>query len=94
MILLLTIDIMKPAEIEYSALHATIKAQGIWWHYLRPTWLISTTKSVQEVADAINPLLRGGKGRALIVELHRPYQGLLPKVAWDWIQKHLDDVKP
>jgi hypothetical protein len=86
-ILLVTLDLRTVGS--NKALFDAIKAQGVWWHYMRPTWLIYTSKSPNEVVEALRPYIQG-HGRMLVAQLQRPYQGHLPKEAWEWIRKRLD----
>ena len=74
--------------INNDDVYEAIKAQGVWWHYMKSTWLVHTSKSVQQVADGISPAMKS-KGRMLIAELHRPYQGLLNEDAWKWIRERV-----
>ncbi len=86
-ILLVTLDLRTVGT--NRALFDAIKEQGNWWHYMKPTWLIYTEKSPDEIVEALKPHIQG-RGRLLVVELKRPYQGYLPKDAWDWIRKRVD----
>ena len=88
-ILLITLDLAVTAGAGASApepdkVFETIKSQGQWWHYLKSTWLVYTSKTVQEVAEALRPHV-SARGLVLVTELRRPYQGWLPKEAWEWI---------
>jgi hypothetical protein len=82
-IVLISIDLTAPG-VEAEPIYTAIKAQGRWWHYMKWVWLVHTAKSVQDVSSAIQPHI-SGKGRMLVMELRRPYHGLLPKAAWEWI---------
>jgi hypothetical protein len=84
-ILLVTLDITSPS-LDRQKLFDTLKKQGRWWHYMKPTWLVYTDKSPEEVVNNLKPYMQG-RGRLLVTPLSRPYQGLLPKDAWEWIHK-------
>ena len=86
-VLLVTYD-LKTAGKNYAPFYEALKNQGTWWHYLSSTWLIKTTKTHIEVYNAIAPHITI-RDHVLIVPITRPYWGLLPKDAWDWINKHL-----
>ncbi len=84
-ILIVTLDITSPS-LDRQKLFDVLKKQGRWWHYMKPTWLIYTDKSPDEIADNLKPYIQG-HGRLLIVPLTRPFQGFLPKAAWEWIHE-------
>lgn len=86
-IVIITLDF--DANASHSEVFEAIKAHGRWWHYMKWTWLIETSKSVAEVAGSLTPIMKG-KGRMLVAELHRPYHGLQVKDAWAWINNRLD----
>jgi hypothetical protein len=86
-ILLITLDF--DANASHSEVFDAIKAEGKWWHYMKWTWLIQTSKSVEEVTDSLLPTMKG-KGRMLVTELHRPYQGLQVPDAWAWIRERVN----
>ena len=90
-ILLVTLDITRPS-VNRQALFDTLKKQGRWWHYMKPTWLIFTNKSPDEVVENLRPHIEK-RGRLLVVPFARPYQGYLPKDAWNWIHKCEAEVK-
>jgi hypothetical protein len=84
-ILLVTLDLSGSSENNKRVFEA-LKKQGRWWHYMKPTWLIYTDKTPDQIVDNIKPYV-AGHGRMLVTELTKPRQGLLPKDAWDWIHK-------
>jgi len=89
MILIITYDLKTPKD--YHDFYEAIKAQGEqgkWWHYMASTWLLSTNKTPQQVADAIRPHL-DQQDLFFVCELSPNYQGWLPKPAWDWIHSEL-----
>ena len=86
-LLIITLD-FNPNTSGHEEVYDAIKLQGTWWHYMKSTWLVQTAKSVQQVSDAIGPLMKP-KGRMLVAELHRPYQGLQVPDAWAWINSRV-----
>jgi hypothetical protein len=86
-VLLITYDLKTPGKV-YNDFFQAIQTQGEWWHFLGPTWLIWTTKTSQQVYNAIVPNLTT-KDSLLIVPIVRPYYGYLPKAAWDWMDERL-----
>jgi hypothetical protein len=89
MILIVTYDLRTPKD--YHDFYETVKAQGEqgkWWHYMSSTWLLSTSKTPQQVVDAIQPHL-DPQDFVFVCEITSNYQGRLPKPAWDWIQSEL-----
>ena len=91
MILIVTYDLRSPKD--YHDFYEAVKVQGKWWHYMASTWLLSTTKTPQEVADAIFPYM-DAQDLLFVCELSNKYQGRLPKPAWDWINQELPEYNP
>ncbi len=90
MILIVTYD-LKGAAGSYDDFFEALKSQGSWSHYLRSTWLISTTKSTREVFEEVQPFIRSGD-HILIARMGKDRQGWLPKRAWEWIKRHDSDT--
>ena len=90
MVIIITYDLRTPKD--YHDFFEAIKAQGEagkWWHYMSSTWLLSTTKTPQEITDAIATHLES-QDSLFVCELTPNYQGRLPKAAWDWITSELN----
>ena len=85
-ILLVTLDLRSISSADSEELFGALRKQGPWWHYMKPTWLIYTDKTPEEVVDNLKPYVQG-HGRLLVAPLTRPFQGILPKDAWDWIHR-------
>lgn len=85
-IIIITLDFN--ADASHTEVFEAIKSHGGWWHYMKWTWLLSTSKTVQEITDSLTPSMKG-KGRMLVAELHRPYQGLQVQDAWKWINERV-----
>jgi hypothetical protein len=89
MILIISYDLRTPKD--YHLFYETIKAQsaqGKWWHYMASTWLLSTSRTPQEVVDALRPHM-DSQDFLFVCELTGNYQGYLPKPAWDWLNVEL-----
>jgi len=73
---------------DYASFYATLGEQGSWWHYLSSTWLLSTDRSPEEIADALRPHLDPNDS-ILVTEMARGgrYAGILPEPAWQWIEE-------
>lgn len=84
-ILVISYDLKTPGR-NYAPFYEALKKQGVWWHYLTSTWLISTTKTPKEVQAELGKHLTV-QDSILIVTMTSPYQGFLPKAAWEWIQQ-------
>jgi hypothetical protein len=84
MILIVSYD-LKSAR-DYTTFYESLKLQGLWWHYLASTWLISTNKSTAQVAEAVRPYM-DSTDFLFITEMGNTYQGYLPKPASDWIEE-------
>ena len=82
MILIVTYDLKVVRD--YTPLYEALKLQGHWWHYLASTWLIDTSKTPQQVWEAVQPHL-DQRDFILIAEMGQQHQGWLPKDAWEWI---------
>ena len=73
---------------DHDSFFDTLKELGDqgWAHYLRNLWFLATNKSAQEIYDILKPHI--GKGDYVFVApIVKPYQGWLPKKAWDWIRR-------
>jgi len=86
MILMVTYDLRTSGK-NYSSLYDALKVQGEWWHYLASAWLISTTKSPQQVYNEVVTHITTNDS-ILIIQVAKNYWGYLPKEAWDWINAH------
>jgi len=86
MILIVSYDLK--GRRDYVSLYEALKQQGLWWHYLSSTWLLSTWKSPQDVTEALRPYMDENDS-LLVAEMGTRYQGYLPKPAWEWIQNQL-----
>ena len=88
MIYLISYDLIKSAERDYTPVYEAIKSIGPWWHYLESSWIVNTENDVNYVVDTIHAVMRQGD-RLLVVQVdNQSRNGWLPKDAWDWIRTH------
>ena len=83
MIVIVSLDLLGPAA-GYDALYQAIKDQGTWWHEMRWTWILDTTKTPNQIVEVLRPHVQPGD-KMLVAPLGPPYQGLLTPDAWKWI---------
>jgi hypothetical protein len=86
-VLIVTYDLKTP-NVNYAPFYEALKKQDGWWHHISSAWLISTTKTPQQLHAELAPFLNN-KDFILITQVTPPYWGSLPKEAWDWIAVHL-----
>jgi hypothetical protein len=89
MILIFTYDLK--GKRDYTPFYEAIKQQGVWWHYLASTWLISTSKDAEAVALAVRPYM-DNQDFLLVAPMGTPYNGWLPAQAWEWINNQINAV--
>lgn len=70
---------------DYTAFYEAIKLQGDWSHYLTATWIISTTKTAEQVYNGICGHILN-TDRLFVGTLAHGYEGWLAKDAWDWLR--------
>lgn len=87
MILIVSYDLKTTRD--YTGFFEALKQQGLWWHYLASTWLLSTDKSPEEVSHAVHPYM-DSQDSLFVAEMGPRYQGYLPKQAWDWINAQIN----
>lgn len=93
MILLVSYDLKGPAA-SYAKFYELLKAQPKWAHYLASTWLLKTTKTTDQLAAEIKPLVLSGDRILLIkVDPEMRANGLMPKDAWEWINREYTDAQ-
>jgi len=92
MIYLVSYDLVKSSERDYTPVYESLKAIGPWWHYLESTWIVHTMQDVNYVVDTIHAVMRQGD-RLLVVQIdNQNRNGWLPREAWDWIRAHEEQV--
>ena len=87
MILFISYDLKNPNK-NYEPFYNTLKEQGVWWHYLKSTWLLDTNKTPDQVYEALRHHIEQAD-RILVGTMVGPKQGWLEKEAWDWINARL-----
>jgi len=88
MILVVNLDLYGPATA-YDPLYNALKKQGVWWHYMRWTWLVETNITPDQMVETLKPFKIKAEDRILVLRLTQPYQGLLTKEEWDWINTRM-----
>ena len=93
MALLVSYDLRTPGA-DYSGLIEELKKSKGWWHYLKSTWIVSTTETPDELYDRLEPH-RHKDDRILILEIGpgAARQGWLPEKAWGWLERHIDSER-
>ena len=92
MIYLISYDLVKSAERDYTPVYEAIKSIGPWWHYLESSWIVHTHRDVNYVVDTIHATMRQGD-RLLVVQVdNQARNGWLPKDAWTWIHEHEQEI--
>jgi hypothetical protein len=93
MILIVSYDLKSVKD--YTPFFEALKREGTysWWHYLSSTWLLSTSRTPENVANAMRPYL-GPSDFLLVGEFGKTYNGWLPKEAWEWIAAQSQPVLP
>ena len=79
---------LRQARRNYSGLIEELRKSPSWWHFMESTWLISTSENADQVFARVKPHV-DDDDYLLIVQARRPYQGWLPKEAWDWINQQV-----
>ena len=79
-------DFRRSTNSVREKLEETIAAFGSWWHYFGDTWIVNTSMTADQMASAIAQHLME-RDHLLVIAIQPPYQGRLPKEAWDWINK-------
>lgn len=71
---------------EDAIIKERIKSLGTWMNYFPKSWIIESSLLAKEIYEKIS--VDYEKDRILIMELNKSnYWGVMPKEAWDWIQK-------
>lgn len=86
---IISYDLKKEGH-DYSGLYEKIKQCGEWRHYLDSTWLVSSSKSAQQIYNLVKGSL-DANDHILIAEITNDYYGYLNKTAWDWIRQKLSE---
>lgn len=73
---------------EHKRFFEALQVSQGWWHFIESTWLIETNETAEELSERLSPFLHRDDF-LLIIQAVQPYQGWLPKEAWDWIQERL-----
>lgn len=94
MIYLVSYDLVKAAERDYTPVYEAIKSIGPWWHYLDSTWIVQSCFNVNRIVDTVHAAMRQGD-RLLVVQIdNQNRNGWLPEEAWNWIRTHEEVAGP
>lgn len=85
---LITYDIN--SNDNYNLLEKELKKYEKWWHYLERTWIIISEETPQEIWSRIENKINK-KNNLLIIEIRKESEGWLPRNAWDWIKKNVEN---
>lgn len=72
---------------DYEPLWDAIKSIGDWLHPLDSTWFVYTDDddvTPDTITEDLKPHFEK-KQRLFVIQVKRPYQGLLSEKQWDWI---------
>lgn len=85
---LITYDVN--SDDNYNLLEKELKKYERWWHYLERTWIIISDETPQEIWSRIENKINK-KNNLLIIEIRKESEGWLPRNAWDWIKKNVEN---
>ena len=80
-------DLRQPGR-DYSGLFDALKKSGVWWHYLKSTWLVYTSETADKLYRRLSNHIDSNDS-ILVIEAGSDRQGWLPEKAWDWIMDKL-----
>ena len=87
MICMINYDLKSPAA-SYGSLYEAIKTYGVWWHYLESAWIVKTNDTPKTIYEKLLPSLKKGDSIMIVDITNSAYYGLLPPMAWEWIQNN------
>lgn len=79
---------LRKAGQDYDGLIKELENSNGYWHYLKPSWLIYTSESADQLWKRISPYL-DENDYCLVIEVRNNSQGWLPDKAWEWINNHV-----
>jgi hypothetical protein len=74
-------------NVDFKVLHQFIKNSSYieyWWHYIKSGYIISTSKSISELADEIRKAFPSLLFLLLRTDISE-FDGFLPQKAWNWL---------
>ncbi len=84
---MISYDLNSPGQ-NYEKLHAEIKNQGAWWHYLDSTWIVNSKKSAAEIRDSLVQHL-DSNDNILVVKLQGTWASKFNQKANKWLKNNL-----
>lgn len=86
---LVTYDLYRPGQ-NYDGLIEELKKTAGWWHYMKSTWILSSSESPAQIWERLKPQV-DTTDSVLIIQVCDNVSGWLEKDAWEWIHKHVPD---
>lgn len=78
---------------KYLDLHETIKnepAVEAWWHYMPSVYLLKLAKPMEDFTEQVRTCV--GDAPFFVIKVDPSHvDGWLPKRAWHWFQRHMED---
>jgi hypothetical protein len=74
-----------------EALHRFIANSGMierWWHYIKSCYLVKSTHTANQIADAIPDSIRDAGFLVVEIKIENS-SGWLTDKAWEWIDKRV-----
>ena len=84
---------LKGPKADYEPLLSSIKALGVWWHYLDSMWLVVSQDDVRTLYSRLSPNLRKGDCLIILNVTDSAYYGILPRDAWPWIESRQQEER-
>ncbi len=76
-------DLNRPGQ-NYAGLISELENSPNWWHFLKPSWLIATFETPEQLWDRISPHI-DKSDTVLIIEVVNRRAGWMSQEAWHWI---------
>ena len=86
---LITYDLQDPTR-DYSSLYEEIKKAGNWWHHIDSVWIVKSDVPPKALGERLLKHL-DPKDYLLVTEIKSNTWGNLPKEAFTWLEKNLND---
>ena len=84
---MISFDLHAPT-INRNKVEDSIKSLGNWCKYLTTTFLVSSSKSINEVQNIVTKNL-DSNDKMIVCKVQKPIVGYLQQSEWDWIHKYI-----
>lgn len=84
---MISYDLNSPTK-NRTAVEDSIKSLGSWCRYVSTTFLVSSSKNVDDVQDIVTKHLDSNDSM-IICKVQKPIKGWLSQDQWDWIHKNI-----